>query len=48
MKDQALQIVASQKQEIDKLNHEILTDGEIQKRRGLLVYPSTRPLKSII
>ena len=30
--------------EIDKLNHEILTDGEIQKRRGLLVYPSTRPL----
>jgi len=30
--------------EIDKLNHEILTDGEIQKRRGLLVYPSTRPI----
>ncbi|MCW8965238.1 MAG: DHH family phosphoesterase [Candidatus Pacearchaeota archaeon] len=30
--------------EIDKLNHGILSDGEIQKKRGLLIYPSTRPL----
>lgn len=29
---------------IDKLNHEILENSEIQKKRGLLVYPATRPL----
>ncbi|MDA3836505.1 MAG: DHH family phosphoesterase [Nanoarchaeota archaeon] len=31
-------------QEIDALNHEIIKDGDIQKKRGLLIYPSTRPL----
>jgi len=30
--------------EIDKLNHGILNDGEIKRKRGLLIYPSTRPL----
>ncbi len=30
--------------EIDKLNHDILNDGEVIKKRGLLLYPSTRPL----
>jgi len=30
--------------EIDKLNNEIIFDGEILRKRGLLVYPSTRPL----
>ncbi|MFH1585405.1 MAG: DHH family phosphoesterase [archaeon] len=30
--------------EIDKLDHKILEDGEIKRRRGLLIYPSTRPL----
>ena len=30
--------------EIDKLNNGILEDGEIQKKRGLTIYPSTRPL----
>ncbi|MBU0958998.1 MAG: DHH family phosphoesterase [Nanoarchaeota archaeon] len=30
--------------EIDKLNHEILDHGEIKKKRGLLIYPATRPL----
>ncbi len=30
--------------EIDKLNHEILNEGEIKIRRGALIYPSTRPL----
>jgi len=30
--------------EIDRLNHNILTDGEIKRKRGLLIYPSTRPL----
>jgi len=29
---------------IDKLNHSIITDGDVKKRRGLLIYPSTRPL----
>ncbi len=30
--------------EIDKLNNEILNDGDIKRKRGLLIYPSTRPL----
>jgi len=30
--------------EIDKLNNNILDDGEIKRKRGLLIYPSTRPL----
>jgi RecJ-like exonuclease len=30
--------------EIGKLNHDILNDSEITKKRGLLIYPSTRPL----
>ena len=30
--------------EIDKLNNGILDDGEIKRKRGLLIYPSTRPL----
>ncbi|MBU2052815.1 MAG: DHH family phosphoesterase [Nanoarchaeota archaeon] len=29
---------------IDKLNNGILEDGDIKKKRGLLIYPSTRPL----
>jgi len=30
--------------EIDKLNNGILEDGEIQRKRGVRIYPSTRPL----
>ena len=30
--------------EVDKLNNGILDDGEIQRKRGLIIYPSTRPL----
>lgn len=30
--------------EIDKLNNGILENGEIVRKRGLLIYPSTRPL----
>lgn len=30
--------------EIDKLNNGVLEDGDIKKKRGLLLYPSTRPL----
>jgi single-stranded-DNA-specific exonuclease len=33
---------------IDKLNKEILEDGEIQMKRGLLIYPSTRPLNRVL
>jgi single-stranded-DNA-specific exonuclease len=29
---------------IDKLNNLILNDGEVKRKRGLLIYPSTRPL----
>ncbi len=34
----------SMEKSIDKLNNEILNDGEVKKKRGLLIYPSTRPL----
>ena len=34
----------SLEKEIGKLNHDILNDSEITKKRGLLIYPSTRPL----
>jgi single-stranded-DNA-specific exonuclease len=30
--------------DIDKLNNGILEEGEIKRKRGLLIYPSTRPL----
>ncbi|MBU2104561.1 MAG: DHH family phosphoesterase [Nanoarchaeota archaeon] len=30
--------------EIDKLNNGILEEGEIKRKRGVLIYPSTRPL----
>ncbi|MAG79189.1 hypothetical protein CMI40_02330 [Candidatus Pacearchaeota archaeon] len=30
--------------DISKLNNDILNDGKIKKKRGLLLYPSTRPL----
>lgn len=30
--------------EIDKLNNGILEDGEIKKKRGIMIYPSTRPI----
>jgi RecJ-like exonuclease len=34
--------------DIDSLNHGILEDGEIQRKRGLLIYPSTRPLNRVL
>jgi RecJ-like exonuclease len=34
--------------EIDKLNKHILQDGEIKRKRGLLIYPSTRPLNRVL
>jgi len=33
---------------IDKINNQILTDAEILKKRGLLLYPSTRPLNRVL
>lgn len=33
---------------IDKINNKILTDGEIIKKRGILLYPSTRPLNIVL
>ncbi len=35
-------------EEVDKLNNEIVNDGEIIKKRGLLIYPSTRPLNRVL
>ncbi len=34
--------------DIDKLNNKILEDGEIKRKRGLLIYPSTRPLNKVL
>jgi RecJ-like exonuclease len=34
--------------EIDKLNNGILEEGEVQRKRGLLIYPSTRPLNRVL
>ena len=34
--------------EIDSLNHGILEDGEIKRKRGLLIYPATRPLNRVL
>jgi len=34
--------------EISKLNHNILEDAEIVRKRGLLIYPSTRPLNHVL
>lgn len=34
--------------EIDKLNHDILTNSEIKRKRGILIYPSTRPLNRVL
>lgn len=33
---------------IDKLNNEILEEGEIKRKRGLLIYPSTRPINKVL
>jgi RecJ-like exonuclease len=34
--------------EIDTLNNGILEEGEIQRKRGILIYPSTRPLNRVL
>src|SRR3972149_8063146 len=34
--------------DIGKLNNEILWDGNIQRKRGLLVYPATRPINRVL
>ncbi len=34
--------------EIDFLNHGILEESGVQKKRGLLIYPSTRPLNRVL
>ena len=33
---------------IEKLNNGILEDGEIKRKRGLLIYPSTRPINKVL
>ena len=33
---------------IDKLNNEIINDSDIKKKRGLMIYPSTRPLNKTL
>ncbi len=34
--------------DIDSLNHGILEEGEIKRKRGLLIYPATRPLNLVL
>ncbi len=38
----------SMEDQIDKLNNGILEDGEIKRKRGLLIYPSTRPINKVL
>lgn len=33
---------------IDKLNNEILDDSNIKRKRGLLIYPATRPINRVL
>lgn len=35
-------------QEIGKINNGILEEGEIKRKRGLLIYPSTRPINRVL
>ena len=34
--------------DIGKLNNEILDDGNIKRKRGLLIYPATRPINRVL
>jgi RecJ-like exonuclease len=34
--------------QIEKLNNGILEDGDIKRKRGLLIYPSTRPINKVL
>jgi len=34
--------------EIEKLNNEILEDSEVKRKKGLLLYPATRPLNRVL
>lgn len=34
--------------EIEKLNKHILEEGEIKRKRGLIIYPSTRPINRVL
>ncbi len=38
----------SMEKNIEKLNNEILNDGDVKRKRGLLIYPSTRPLNRVL
>ncbi|RLG14977.1 hypothetical protein DRN69_03660 [Candidatus Pacearchaeota archaeon] len=33
---------------LERLNNGILNDGEVKRKRGLLIYPSTRPLNRVL
>ena len=34
--------------EIEKISNEILNDGEVKTKRGVLIYPSTRPINRVL
>jgi RecJ-like exonuclease len=38
----------SMEKSIDKLNNLIINDAEVKRKRGLLIYPSTRPLNRVL
>lgn len=38
----------SMEENIEKLNNGILEDGDIKRKRGLLIYPSTRPINKVL
>jgi len=38
----------SLEKDLDSVNHGILEDSEIQRKKGLLIYPSTRPINKVL
>ena len=38
----------SMEKSIDKLNNFIINEGDLKRKRGLLIYPSTRPLNRVL
>jgi len=38
----------SMEKHIEELNNGILEDGEVKRKRGLLIYPSTRPINKVL
>ena len=38
----------SLEKDLDSINHGILEDSEVQRKKGILIYPSTRPINKVL